>query len=88
MKYLFIITTCSIVTLSSVFAGNYTRGYYRQNGTYVPGYYHSSSNDSLYDNYGTRGNINPYTGAYGTRDPYMQHYGTGSLRQALPGSGW
>ena len=45
------------------------KGYYRSNGTYVAPHYRSSPNSSTYDNYSTRGNVNPYTGQAGTRDP-------------------
>lgn len=45
------------------------RGYTRSDGTYVAPHYRSSPNGSTYDNYSTRGNVNPYTGQAGTRDP-------------------
>ncbi len=46
------------------------KGYTRSDGTYVAPHYRSSPNSSVYDNYSTRGNTNPYTGQPGTRDPY------------------
>lgn len=46
------------------------QGYTRRDGTYVQPHYRSSPNGSTLDNYATRGNVNPYTGQYGTRDPY------------------
>jgi opacity protein-like surface antigen len=45
------------------------RGYTRSDGTYVAPHYRSSPNGTTSDNYSTRGNINPYTGQVGTRDP-------------------
>jgi hypothetical protein len=45
-------------------------GYTRNNGTVVQPYYRSTPNNTTLDNYSTRGNTNPYTGAAGTRDPY------------------
>lgn len=45
-------------------------GYVRQNGTYVAPHYRSPPNSSVYDNYSTRPNVNPYTGATGSRNPY------------------
>ena len=51
----------------------YTRGYYRSNGTYVQPHYSSRPDGNLYNNYGTQGNINPYTGAAGTRSPYPSY---------------
>jgi hypothetical protein len=46
------------------------QGYERSNGTYVAPHHQTNSNGSTYDNYGTRGNVNPYTGQTGTRSPY------------------
>jgi len=37
------------------------------NGSYVGGHQQTNSNNTQLDNYGTRGNVNPYTGAVGTR---------------------
>jgi len=52
--------------------------YYRHDGTYVKSYYRSSPNYTRMDNYSTQGNYNPYTGSYGTRNPYS-NYGYGNL---------
>lgn len=46
------------------------RGYTRKDGTYVAPHYRSAPNSTKMDNYSTRGNYNPYTGAPGTVDPY------------------
>jgi hypothetical protein len=46
------------------------RGYVRQDGTYVAPHMQTNPNNSLLDNYSTRGNVNPYTGKPGTVDPY------------------
>ena len=45
-------------------------GYERANGTYVQPYERTSPNSTRSDNYSTKGNVNPYTGKAGTRDPY------------------
>jgi hypothetical protein len=45
------------------------RGYYRSSGTYVQPHYRSAPNYSRWDNWSTVGNMNPYTGSYGTRWP-------------------
>ncbi len=45
-------------------------GYYRSNGTYVQPYHRSAPDNTRTDNYSTRGNVNPYTGAAGTQNPY------------------
>jgi hypothetical protein len=46
-----------------------TDGYTTNRGTYVQPYQSTNPNGTQYDNYGTRGNQNPYTGTYGTRTP-------------------
>jgi hypothetical protein len=51
----------------------YVSGYTSSNGTYVQGYYRTTPNNTRNDNYSTVGNINPYTGSYGTKpaDKYV-----------------
>jgi hypothetical protein len=44
-------------------------GYTRSNGTYVAPYVATNPNGTQRDNYGATGNVNPYTGAVGTRNP-------------------
>ena len=48
---------------------HYVRPYTTHNGTYVGGHYQTNPNNTQLDNYGTRGNYNPYTGQYGTHSP-------------------
>jgi hypothetical protein len=48
---------------------HYVQPHTSQRGTYVPGHYQTNPNNTQRDNYGTRGNVNPYTGAPGTRSP-------------------
>ena len=55
---------------SSLFAGNYVKGYTRKDGTTVRGYYKSAPNYTKSDNYTTKGNINPYTGELGKKEIY------------------
>lgn len=43
------------------------KGYYKKNGTYVKPHYRSAPDSSINNNWTTRGNVNPYTGADGTR---------------------
>lgn len=47
----------------------WVNGYVRSNGTYVQGYHRSAPNSTPYDNYSTKGNINPYTGKEGYKNP-------------------
>lgn len=56
---------------SSPYSGeHYTSGYTRQNGTAVQGYHATNPNETKADNWSTRGNVNPYTGQPGTKNPY------------------
>ena len=54
-----------VLFVGQAFAGS-VRGYYRSNGTYVQPHYRSNPNSTVRDNYGYRGNSNPYTGKTGT----------------------
>ena len=47
----------------------HVHGYTRRNGTYVRPYYRSHANGTQKDNFSTKGNVNPYTGRYGTKTP-------------------
>lgn len=55
---------------SSLHHDTYVNGYYRSNGTYVQGHYRSERDGNVYNNLSTKGNVNPYTGQEGTRNPY------------------
>lgn len=48
----------------------YVRPHVRGDGGYVAPHHRSAPNGSAYDNYGSRGNVNPYTGARGSRNPW------------------
>lgn len=66
-------------------ADQYVQGHFRSNGTYVEGYNRSSPDSVRYNNYGSQGNYNPYTGQQGTQrnefsspPAYNSTYGSGS----------
>ena len=46
-----------------------TSGYTTNTGTYVQPHQQTNPNQTQYDNYSTRGNVNPYNGNVGTRTP-------------------
>jgi hypothetical protein len=46
---------------------HYVAPHTTSNGTYVSGHQQTNPNGTQRDNYRTRGNVNPYTGAVGTR---------------------
>lgn len=60
----------SILTPNSVEAATRVRSYIKKNGTYVAPHYKTLPNKSKFDNYSTRGNINPFTGKKGTVNPF------------------
>jgi len=41
---------------------HYVSPYTTRSGTYVAPHYQTNPNGTQYDNFGTRGNLNPYTG--------------------------
>lgn len=57
-----------VVTVLAGAAGAqvHVRGYTRRDGTYVQPHYRSSPDSTPYNNWSTRGNVNPYTGSGGT----------------------
>ena len=44
-------------------------GYYKNDGTYVQPHHRTSPDNDKSDNWSTEGNINPYTGKKGTKNP-------------------
>ena len=46
----------------------YVTTYIKANGTVVEGHYRSDKNNTVIDNWSTKGNINPYTGETGKRN--------------------
>lgn len=50
-----------------VFADQTVRGYTRRDGTYVAPHHRTEPNQYRFDNYGSRGNTNPYTGRRRTK---------------------
>ena len=67
-----------VVSLASVVDAGQVRGYYRQDGTYVPPHYRSNPDGNPYNNYGYPGNLNPNTGRITPGDPqrYLDRYYT------------
>lgn len=54
----------------SVEALQRVKGYTKKSGTYVAPHLKQSPNKSKFDNFSTKGNINPYTGKKGTINPF------------------
>ena len=70
-----LLSILSAVALADV----YVNGYYRKDGTYVQPHYRSSPNSTPWDNFSTKGNVNPYTGKPGTVNPYSSPFPSSSL---------
>jgi hypothetical protein len=51
-----------------------TRGYVKQDGTYVAPHYSTKPNATKTDNWSSTPNVNPYTGKAGTKNPYAPTY--------------
>lgn len=87
-----ILSALLIISILIIFAGSafardvYVKGYYRNNGTYVQPHYRTSPDNSLFNNYSTKGNVNPYTGREGYKDPYQLPGITGSCGNNSIGS--
>jgi hypothetical protein len=71
MKKLFFTLALSLIT-GLTFSQSQVKvnGYYRSNGTYVQPHYRTTPNNTVYDNWSTRPNVNPYTGQTGTKNYY------------------
>jgi hypothetical protein len=61
------ILAISLGTSVSAKAAVHVRGYYRSNGTYVQPHYRSNPDGNFQNNWSTYPNVNPYTGAVGTK---------------------
>lgn len=61
-------TLAPLVGTSAAYADTYVQGYTKKDGTYVQPHYRSSPDGDPYNNWSTKGNVNPYTGERGTRN--------------------
>jgi hypothetical protein len=68
MKSIILLIVAILVLSTSAFAER-VNGYYRKNGTYVQPYQRSTRDNNPYNNYSSKGNINPYTGSRGYTQP-------------------
>ena len=69
-KLLTLIAACLTIGTASA-QSVYVSPYFKSNGTYVGGHHRSKADSNFYNNYSTKGNINPFTGSRGTRiSPY------------------
>ena len=71
MKKLLISGLILLGSSQFLLADVYVHGYFRSNGTYVAPHYRSNPDGNRFNNWSTRGNINPYTGSRGYKNPYI-----------------
>ncbi|MDB5777574.1 MAG: hypothetical protein JWP38_3707 [Herbaspirillum sp.] len=74
MKKLILAATLVFASVASA-KDVYVQGYTRNNGTYVEPYHRSAPDNTQMNNYSTQGNVNPYTGQAGTRQPQPTYPG-------------
>lgn len=71
--YVAIFICAFLFNISLAFAKDvFVRGYYRSDGTYVQPHYRSRPDGNIFNNWSTKGNLNPYTGEWGTKDPWKE----------------
>lgn len=88
MKSIFalIVFTILLAVTLPAFAQVHVRGYTRSNGTYVQPHMRSAPDGNAANNWSTRGNVNPYTGAVGTRS--IPNANSGQFQQPSFNSGY
>ncbi|MGH7963210.1 MAG: hypothetical protein ACRERD_15525 [Candidatus Binatia bacterium] len=57
----------SLAIASPTLADSFVNGYVRRDDTYVAPYYRSNPDRNFSNNWSTYGNVNPYTGQWGTK---------------------
>jgi len=69
---------------AAAMAQTYVHGYTTKNGTYVAPHYRSAPDGNPYNNWSTVGNVNPYTGQVGTKNPYSSYNNPYSVPSYTP----
>ena len=64
----------SLTVASPALADTVVNGHFRSDGTYVEPHYRSTPDGNFSNNWSTRGNVNPYTGQWGTRQYPSQSF--------------
>lgn len=67
---LLLVVSYSLVSVPRAEALQRVKGYTTKKGTYVAPHFKSSPNKSKFDNFSTKGNINPFNGKKGTVNPF------------------
>ena len=59
-----------LLSMGLALAQVHVDGHYRRDGTYVQPHYRTAPDGNPGNNWSTKGNVNPYTGERGTKEPY------------------
>lgn len=70
MRVFLLVALMTTALAAPVTADEWVNPYFRSDGTSVQGYWRSEPDGNIFNNYSTKGNVNPYTGEAGTVDPY------------------
>jgi hypothetical protein len=62
-------TVVLVMVTGAASAQTYQRPHIDKNGRYSDGGYRTTPNGTQLDNYSTKGNVNPYSGKKGNRNP-------------------
>jgi hypothetical protein len=75
MRVMLLAATLALAAAPAMAQGsNNVRGHFRSDGTYVAPHYRTNPDNSTYNNWSTKPNVNPYTGAQGARTPSNSGY--------------
>jgi hypothetical protein len=69
-----ILAAMLLMTAAIATAQVHVNGYTKKDGTYVAPHQRTAPNTTTLDNYSTKGNVNPYTGQPGTKNPAPEDY--------------
>lgn len=69
LRIFLIALSFTAISTTAATADTYVRGHTRSDGTYVQPHHRTNPDGNRFNNYGTQGNVNPYTGQSGTVDP-------------------
>ena len=64
----------SLTLVSPALADTFVDGHFRSDGTYVQPHWRSNPDGNFSNNWSTQGNVNPYTGQWGTRQSPSQAF--------------
>jgi hypothetical protein len=70
MKFFTAILLLSLTSNAFAQGSNSVNGFVRRDGTYVAPHQRTNPDSNVYNNWSTKGNVNPYTGQAGRVDPY------------------